>query len=517
MKLEQLIRRDLVRVFLIAFAIAVTGTWLVQDALISAQTRELLDSNQSQLRRALAATSDAKMLGKAWKASELLPRNGEATASKLRAICARIEADELNLCDSNGVIVCSTVPEYVGFVMKDHDQSRPFCKLLGELREYAQEFGPIGYDAKRFRKYVGVALASGGFLELGFDEDRYLPIPDLSAGRHLSAAMMAAMLLAVFVAVFTLLFFFFRNRIVAPIRRANESLARIAAGKLDEKVLSGGSTEMDALAEDINVTVDRLRGFIDEAAHRADAELAMAKAIQVNALPSTVPPNPSLADRLDIYACMSTAKEVGGDFYDLFLVGTERLAFVIADVAGKGVPAALFMMRAKATIQGLLRSGTDIVEAVGTANDRLAESNDANLFVTAWVGVVDLATGQVDYVNAGHNPPLVKRTDGSVEYLRAKSGPPLAAMGGVAYRRQSLTLAPGDGIVLYTDGITEAANKSLELYGEERLRTALLGLIGAKDARDVLAGIQRDVDAFAVGTEQADDITLLALKLIGSR
>ena len=159
----------------------------------------------------------------------------------------------------------------------------------------------------------------------------------------------------------------------------------------------------------------------------------------------------------------------------------------------------------------------DVVEAIGTANDRLAESNDANLFVTAWVGVVDLATGRVDYVNAGHNPPLVKRTDGSVEYLRAKSGPPLAAIGGVTYRRQSLTLAPGDGIVLYTDGVTEATNKSLELYGEDRLRTALLGLIGAKDARDVLAGIQKDVDAFAAGTEQADDITLLALKLIGSR
>lgn len=329
--------------------------------------------------------------------------------------------------------------------------------------------------------------------------------------------MMATMLLAVFIAVFTLLFFFFRNRIVTPIRRANESLARIAAGQLDEKVLSGRSTEMDALAEDINTTVDRLRGFIEEAAHRADAELAMAKAIQINALPSTFPPNPSLADRLDIYARMATAKEVGGDFYDLFLVGPERLAFVIADVSGKGVPAALFMMRAKATIQGLLRSGTDIVEAVVTANDRLAESNDANLFVTAWIGVIDLKTGQVDYVNAGHNPPLVKRADGSVEYLRAKSGPPLAAMSGIAFRRQTLTLAPDDGIVLYTDGVTEAVNKSLELYGEDRLRTTLLGLVGAKNVRDILAGIQRDVDAFADGTEQADDISLLALKLIGRR
>ena len=513
MKLNTLMRRSLTRVFVIAFVIAVAGAWGVQDAIIRLKTQELLESNRDQLRKALVATSDRKMLDAAHKAARLLPSVEEVDVKILKAIAEKVGADELHICDTNAVIVKTTVQDYFGYAMGSARQSRPFCRLLSELKEFAQDFGPIGYDAHRYRKYVGVALERGGLLQLGFDEDRYLPIPDLSVGRTLPTVMMAAMLLLVFVAVFLIVYVFFRDRIIAPIRRANESLARIASGQLDERVGEGGSTEMDTLAEDINVTVDRLKGYIEEAEHRADAELAMAKSIQTNVLPSVFPPYPKLVDRIDIYARMNTAKEVGGDFYDFFIVGNGKLAIVIADVSGKGVPAALFMMRAKATIQGLLKGEMDVAEGAVAANNRLAESNDANMFVTAWIGVVDIVTGAVEYVNAGHNPPIVKRADGTVEYLTGKSGPPFAAMGGVPYRKQALKLAPGDGIILYTDGVTEAVNPGLELYGDAHLLETVKGLLGVRDAKAMLGGIVDSVRCFANGAEQADDITLLALKL----
>ena len=255
--------------------------------------------------------------------------------------------------------------------------------------------------------------------------------------------------------------------------------------------------------------IAELRALEDE---RREKDLAMAKSIQTNALPSRFPPYPNLADRIDIFARMITAREVGGDFYDFYFAGSGKLALVIADVSGKGIPAALFMMRAKVTIQSHLKSGLGIVEAVGKANHRLTANNDANMFVTAWVGIVDLETGAVEYVNAGHNPPLVKRADGSVAYLTAKSGPALAVTDGVEYRRQSLTLGPGDGLLLYTDGVTEATNRAGALYGEDRLLKTMRGLIGSRDAESLIDGILKSVGAFADGTEQADDITLLGFK-----
>ena len=242
----------------------------------------------------------------------------------------------------------------------------------------------------------------------------------------------------------------------------------------------------------------------------------MARAIQANALPSVFSPYPNLRDVIDIHALMRPAREVGGDFYDFFFTGPEKLALVIADVSGKGVPAALFMMRAKATLQGLLRSGLDLAEAVGRANQRLAEQNDANMFVTAWIGVVDLTSGALECVSAGHDSPVLVRADGSVGFLEGIAGPSLGMIAGATYRTQTRTLAAGDGLVLYTDGVTEARNAAHGFYGGERLVATLQGLSGARDARRVIDGIVSDVDAFAGGTEQADDITLLAFRLVGS-
>ncbi len=514
MKLNQLMWRNLLRVFLVALPLAVIAVWIGQTTSIEVMKHTVMKSNREQLRSALTKTSDRKMLDKAWKAAGMTPMDLKLTDEQMERMLRKVEADEIHICDTNGVIVQTSVPEYLGMDFRKYRQTLPFCELLHGKKEYAQEFGPIAYDAHRYRKFVGVALKAGGFLQLGFNEDRYLPEPNFERARIVPVVAIASIVILLFATVILSVYMFFRKRIIAPILRANESLSRIASGDLNEKVLAGGSTEMDALADDINTTVDRLRGYIAEAEHRADAEMAMAKSIQANVLPSVFPPYPNLVDKIDIFARMITAKEVGGDFYDFYFVGDNKLALIIADVSGKGVPAALFMMRAKATLQGYLKGGMGVVEAVENSNHRLAMRNEANMFVTAWIGVIDLKTGEMEYVNAGHNPPLLKRHDGTVEYLRQKCGPPLAAMDGVHYCKQTIVFEPKDGIVLYTDGVTEATNRNLELYGEERLVATMRSLIGARDSEKIIDSIVDSVNHFADGVEQADDITVLAFKLV---
>ena len=242
-------------------------------------------------------------------------------------------------------------------------------------------------------------------------------------------------------------------------------------------------------------------------------DMVMAMSIQKHSLPTMFPPYPERGDDFDIFAFMRPAKEVGGDFYDFYFVGKDRMALVIADVSGKGVPAAMFMMRAKTTLQGLLKGGVSLVEAVSKASDRLCEGNLEDMFVTAWVGLCDLHTGEVEYVNAGHNPPIIRRADGSVEWVRPRSGLVLAAMEGAPYRSHKLTLAPGDGILLYTDGVTEAQDVAGTLYGENRLEGLIAGVAADKDAHRCCDEVLSSILSFAGAAEQADDITALAFRL----
>ena len=247
---------------------------------------------------------------------------------------------------------------------------------------------------------------------------------------------------------------------------------------------------------------------------RRQKELTLATSIQSAALPSEFPPFPSIADCVDIYAQMRAAKEVGGDFYDFYFVSEHRLAFVVADVSGKGVPGAMFMMRAKTTLNDLLSRDGSLGEAVAAVNARLAEGNDANMFVTAWIGVLDLETGSLEYVNCGHNPPLIRYADGRLEWLRHSSGLALAALDGVAYEPHTLVLRPGDRLFLYTDGIVEAQSHG-EFFGEDRLAAAID--VDIPDAKSACHVVSLAVDAFAAGEQQADDITMLAVGFNGVR
>ena len=275
-----------------------------------------------------------------------------------------------------------------------------------------------------------------------------------------------------------------------------------------------------------NVTAER---------QRVATELDVARQIQMSAVPHDFD---SLTERfaLDIAGFMRPARQVGGDFYDVFEVGERGVAFVIGDVSGKGVPAALFMMRAQSLLRQYLLETDDLGTAFTLANRQLCERNDAMLFVTAFACVVDTATGEVRFANAGHNPPVLKQ-NGKLSYLKCRPGLVLGAMDVVKYREGRFACSPSDGLLLYTDGVSEAANAAEELYGEERLLETLARidasggegvLVGsdvqapdvaaaasaaaASSAQAAVNSLVASVDAFASAAPQADDITMLAFR-----
>ena len=230
-------------------------------------------------------------------------------------------------------------------------------------------------------------------------------------------------------------------------------------------------------------------------------------------LPRIFPAFPERTE-FDIYATMNPAKEVGGDFYDFFLVDDDHLAVVIADVSGKGVPAALFMVIAKTLIKNHAQNREDPGAVFTQTNAQLCEGNDAGLFVTAWMGILEISTGKFIYVNAGHNPPLLKRAGGQFEWLKSRPGFVLAGMEGVRYRENSLQLEPGDRLYLYTDGVTEATNGAQELFGEERLQQ-VLNDDPDLPVEELLPKVKNSIDVFVGDADQFDDITMLGLSYKG--
>ena len=330
--------------------------------------------------------------------------------------------------------------------------------------------------------------------------------------RRVSIYLTSFMETVVFAMIFSVIFGTVRSGVVKEVINVKESLNKIVDGDLDTVVEVRENKEFDELSTDINLTVDKLKTLISEAEERIDSELQYAKEIQTSVLPSTFPPYPS-RDEFDIYALMDPAREVGGDFYDLYLLDENNLAFVVADVSGKGIPASLFMMRAKTILQNLAKGGVRINDIFTNANYQLCEGNAQGMFVTAWMGVLNLKNGKLRFVNAGHNPALLRRKGGQYECLKTKPGFVLAGLEGVVYKRQDITLEPGDEIFLYTDGVVEATDPDKNLYGEARLLKCINSHLG-EDARSICQHVRKDVDAFYRGGEQFDDITELSLRFL---
>jgi sigma-B regulation protein RsbU (phosphoserine phosphatase) len=260
------------------------------------------------------------------------------------------------------------------------------------------------------------------------------------------------------------------------------------------------------------VSIDRYIKNITEITaekERIGAELNVAANIQADMLPKIFPAFPE-REEFDVYAKMDPAKEVGGDFYDFFLVDEDHIAIVIADVSSKGVPAALFMVIAKTLIKNYAQSHLSLGDVFYMANNQLCEGNEENMFVTAWMGMLTISTGEFEYVNAGHNPQLCMY-DVDYNWIEAKAGFVLAGLPDIPYTSEYMQLTHGSRIFLYTDGVTEAQNEAHELFGEDRLLESLKKN-GKLPLEQMLTGVRADIDGFVGAAEQFDDITMLAFE-----
>lgn len=321
------------------------------------------------------------------------------------------------------------------------------------------------------------------------------------------------------VCLFLLVYSIFLYReILLPILAVTDEAKRFADSNTPSDKLSAikKNDEIGVLAKavgkmerDIVEYVENLT-MVTAEKERIGAELSIATQIQADMLPGIFPAFPEKTE-FDIYATMNPAKEVGGDFYDFFMVDESHLAIVIADVSGKGVPAALFMVIGKTLIKDHTQPGKDLGEVFTKVNDLLCESNSEGLFITAFEGVLDLVSGEFTFVNAGHEIPFICKKDGSYEPYKIRAGFVLAGMEGIRYKCGRMQLSPGDRLFQYTDGVTEATDKDGRLYGMARLGD-ILAQNAALPPMELLGKIKEDIDDFVGDAPQFDDITMLCLE-----
>lgn len=335
--------------------------------------------------------------------------------------------------------------------------------------------------------------------------------------------VLVALVCAAAVAVVAMASIALARKLTTPLSHLLEGVERIGGGDLTTQLEVHTGDEIETLADAFNHMTASLQQHIRDLTavtaekERIGAELNVATKIQKDMLPNIFPAFPEQRE-FDIYATMDPAKEVGGDFYDFFMVDDTHLAVVMADVSGKGVPAALFMVIAKTIIKNQALTGESLDQVFQRANDQLCENDGEGLFVTAFMGLLDLKDGGFTYVNAGHNPPLLRRKGGSYEYLKLDPGFVLAGLEGMTYDTAHLTLAPGDTLYLYTDGVTEALNPEEELFGEDRLRAALNDPQAIHlPVAQLLPYLRAALEQYARGAEQADDITMLGITYRGSQ
>ena len=311
------------------------------------------------------------------------------------------------------------------------------------------------------------------------------------------------------------------KRIVKPLGIMTERVQSLGGKNLQffmEDAYRTGD-EIEVLADSFATLSARTLQYVDQVQRvtaekeRIGAELNMATDIQASQLPRLFPAFPNRPE-FDIYASMTPAKEVGGDFYDFFLVDDDHIGLVMADVSGKGVPAALFMMISRVLIKSHLQNGETPGEALENVNDQLCEGNDAELFVTVWLAVLEISTGKGIAANAGHEHPTLRRADGQYELVTYRHSPAVATLEGIPYKEHSFELRPGDSLFVYTDGVAEATNAQNELFGTDRMLSALNRDPDAAPEA-VLKNVMDGINAFVADAEQFDDITMLCLKYIG--
>ncbi len=307
------------------------------------------------------------------------------------------------------------------------------------------------------------------------------------------------------------------SRVSRPLKELASVAKRLGQGDFEVEIPQvKGKDEIAEFAEAFGHMRDSLKENIEKqkSVERVQNELEMARKIQLGLLAKNDDDENVKDVRHKLCPFILPAKEVGGDFYDFFKVDENKLALLIADVSGKGIPAALLMMSSRSMLKSVVLAGSSVEDTFNVVNDRLAFRNYLNMFVTVWMGILDLRTGEVEFACAGRNPPVICHDDGTVEFAKSRPGLVLAAMEGTRYKRQTLKLEPGDTIFLYTDGVTEATNANEELFGDDRLLQTLREACGMEPA-EICPFVKSKIDAFVGDAPQFDDITMLALKYMG--
>ncbi|MBQ3379607.1 MAG: PP2C family protein-serine/threonine phosphatase [Clostridia bacterium] len=334
---------------------------------------------------------------------------------------------------------------------------------------------------------------------------------------YLVTVAVSTLLLALFASVFAA--FYIRNQFVDPVKKVAKEASRFAKENTKGEPLSNISKyrvihdladSIDTMESDMVRYIDNLTSVTAEK-ERIGAELSLAGAIQRNSVPNDFPAFPDRSD-FDICASMTPAKETGGDLYNFFLTDADHLAVVIGDVSGKGVPAALFMMVTNILIADRTYMGGTPAEILSFVNNNICEHNKADMFVTLWLGILELSTGRLTFANAGHDDAAVCRKDGSFELFKTKHSLVVGAMPDIKYRDFELTLEAGDRLFLYTDGVPEATDENYAMYSIGRM---LAALNENKDKRpeEILTSIHESVNAFVGGAPQFDDLTMLCLEI----
>ena len=326
---------------------------------------------------------------------------------------------------------------------------------------------------------------------------------------------LAVLLLSIFA-----YYYYVRRILIRPLGTLHHAAIGLVESRMeslsDFRVEIHTGDELEELSDSFRYMVSELNEYIRDLSRvtaekeRIGAELDVARHIQASMLPCIFPAFPERHE-FDIYASMTPAKEVGGDFYDFFLVDDDHLAMVMADVSGKGVPAALFMMISRTLIKSAAQSGLSPKAVLEKVNNQLCENNDAEMFVTVWLGILEISTGKMKCANAGHEYPAIMRRGDDFQLFKDKHGLVLAGMEGARYREYELELNEGDRLFVYTDGVPEATNADTVLYGTDRMISALNKVRGGT-CRDLLEALHRDVDTFVGAADQFDDITMLCIE-----
>ncbi len=528
MKQKQLFKRSLIRpifnaiiglIMLLSAAIGTVGYFEFADAL-KQQYTEAVNGIAENVALGLDAGALDKYLESKTADDEYKTNRNHIQHTANAEDCSVIYVAKVHTDSKEREYIYNVVSETSGFSPYDigfRDQvNEEFLKVYDFIVKGESEYHNFMYARKGYTTSVCPVKDDNGNIVAIVGVVKNMDLLKTAKNNYIVKIILLEAIIAVVSGIFWTVYM--RRRIVMPIRKLNEASLNMVEHLEDgtsPEIVVKNDDEIKELADSFSKMYREIGAYISKLEtvtaekERIGAELTLASDIQAHMLPCIFPAFPEY-DEFDIYATMTPAKEVGGDFYDFFMTDENHLAIVMADVSGKGVPAALFMVIAKTLIKNYAQSGQEPGDVFTTVNRLLCDGNDAGLFVTAWIGILDLETGVMKYANAGHNPPLIKRTDGKFEYLRSRPGFVLAGMDSIKYKQNELVLNPGDRIFLYTDGVTEATNGEQQLYGEDRLES-LLNRCQSDTAEEMLADLKNDIDSFVGEAPQFDDITMLML------